>query len=76
MTIVLSVVRQIGGGFAHCIVGVSLGSLTKRYVGHSCRACKAGGAGGGGQKKDERIPQKTCRSDVMRLASRVSRSNA
>ena len=41
-----------------------LGSLATRYVGHSSRACKAGGSG---QENIELIPQKACSSNIMRL---------
>ena len=46
MIVALSVVRQVGR-FRPLYRGRFLGSLAKRYVGHSSNACKSLGLGGG-----------------------------
>ena len=61
MTVVVSVVRQVGEGFVHFIVGVSWKVWSHAM---SVIVVVRVTAGGGGQTKVERIPQKACRSNA------------
>ena len=74
MTIVYSVVRQVGEGFIHCIVGVSW-----KVWPHAMSVIvvvRVTTWGGGGQTKVGRIPQKPVGQIFGRLTARVSQRNA
>ena len=62
MTFAYSAVRQAEGGFVHCIVGVSREVWPNAVS--VIVAVRVTAWGGGGQTNVERIPQKTCRSNV------------
>ena len=69
MTVVVSVVRQVGEDFTHCIVGVSWKIWPHAMSDIVVVRVTAGGAG---QTNVDRIPQRPVGQIVVRLIARAS----